>query len=140
MTPTLSIAIHQLATLTVMRIAGDRAPVHNPLDLSCMVDSAYSMADWSMNPSSLAKTSYASASPSMIGGQRELERDNSATIAALDSMYTALSSLGFQQVFAICSLHGSTVYHACCRRVCARAVHMHRGQPLTFDEHIARGH
>lgn len=67
-----------------------------------MVDSAYSQADWSVNPSSLATASYASASPSQPGPRAaDLERDNSATLAALDSMYTALSSLGFQQVRAV---------------------------------------
>ena len=83
-----------------------------------MVDSAYSMADWSMNPSSLATASYNSvasrdAPSGNVGGggsgsrasntvsrgpAREQEDSTSATLAALDSMYTALSSLGFQQV------------------------------------------
>lgn len=76
----------------------------SPLDLSCMVDSAYSMADWSVKPTStVATASYGSAGsrdtqPVAKARPADAERDTSATLAALDSMYTALSSLGFQQV------------------------------------------
>jgi hypothetical protein len=70
------------------------------MDLACMVDSAYSQANWSMARGSLATTaSYASASPSVpASGPQESDQEGSATLAALDSLYTALSSLGFQQV------------------------------------------
>ena len=91
--------------LTVLFADSDAAAhdARSPLDLSCMVDSAYSMADWSVKPASTATAtaSYGSAGSRDAQPARQKsgeERDTSATLAALDSMYTALSSLGFQQV------------------------------------------
>lgn len=96
----------------------DTQPLQNPMDLSCMVDSAYSMADWSMNPSSLATASYNSAASrdapfgnarnghtDSVAGAREADDSTTATLAALDSMYTALSALGFQQVRTFTRAH-----------------------------------
>lgn len=79
-------------------------PTHDPLNLSCMVDSAYSMADWSVQPSTTPVAPRRRRSPSpqrrpQAGSHdADLENETSAALAALDSMYTALSSLGFQQV------------------------------------------
>jgi hypothetical protein len=78
---------------------GNTPPLHDHMDLASMVDSAYSQADWSMAPSSLATASFASASPSVpASGTRELDQEGSAALAAFDSLYTALSSIGFQPV------------------------------------------
>lgn len=64
-----------------------------------MVDRAYSMAEWSMNGSA------PSASPERrgpgagtLGHEVDAQETTAADLAALDSMYTALSSFGLNQV------------------------------------------
>lgn len=84
--------------------AGEYTPVQrDQLDLSCMVDRAYSMAEWSMNGQSVASGPNASPNPSAPGAtlsstDAEGYDSTAADLAALDSMYTALSSFGLGQV------------------------------------------
>jgi hypothetical protein len=93
--------------------AGDYQPVQqDQLDLSCLVDCAYSMANWSMNHSTSKSTSLASPVRPTVshGGAAARDSDLSpelpefsgeltaADLAALDSMYTALSTFGVPHV------------------------------------------
>jgi hypothetical protein len=90
--------------MTAQIDAGEYTPVQkDQLDLASMVDCAYSMADWSTNQSATASASFPSTvrsvhcpTPSATGPEQV--DSTAADLAALDSMYTALSSLGFQQV------------------------------------------
>jgi hypothetical protein len=85
-----------------VKSAGEYAPVQqDQLDLSAMVDCAYSMADWSTNQSSApfpALTQGRTMHSTTSGRERDSQRAVAANLAALDSVYAALSSLGFQQV------------------------------------------
>lgn len=84
--------------------AGEYTPVQqDQMDLASMVDCAFSMADWSTNHGATPSASYASPrsgpGSSPAAGLDAVD-STAAELRALDSMYTALSSLGFQ----VCSI------------------------------------
>jgi hypothetical protein len=99
-------AMHASARKPALLVAGESRA--SPMDMSCMVDNAYSAASWTMQSGSPSPSpndgTLAQHDPDQAVGQHKpcttsIEQD----LAALDSMYTALASLGFQAVrdFAI---------------------------------------
>ena len=103
-----------------------------------MVDSAYSMADWSMNPSSLATASHGSVSPAPPATSRDVENDTSAALAALDSMYTALSTLGFQQVRPQDDLNVLALMQLCAACTCSAHPWLSRNTELVIAPSVIR--
>ena len=95
---------HVVPKLRAGARAGDYTPVQqDQMDLASMVDCAFSMADWSTNHGATPSASYASprsVPTSSPATALDAVDSTTAELRALDSMYTALSSLGLQ----VCSL------------------------------------